>query len=91
MDGEGIGLRQARDHLVQQGKLSEDVHRLDEIVLEATQANEYINPLLLEDDETQPLDHWWWHLGKLRRRTYPAGRLPEHLRALYLQSVNQAA
>jgi hypothetical protein len=38
---------------------------------------------LLADDFTQPLSHWWWHLGKLRAGTYPAELLPESLRELY--------
>jgi hypothetical protein len=82
-DGEGYGLRAAREHLEQDNRLNEDIVELDEIVIEATQVNDYINPELLEDDDSQPLEHWWWHLGKLRRRTYPAAQLPEHLREVY--------
>lgn len=38
---------------------------------------------LLADDDSQPLSHWWWHLGKIRSKTYPAELLPEYLRAIY--------
>jgi hypothetical protein len=91
MDGEGLGLREARECLNEAQALSQEVRELDEIVIEATQVNDYINPGLLEDDPRQPLAHWWWHLGKLRNRTYPASLLPEHLRAVYLDATDQAA
>ena len=90
-DGEGLGLREARERVNELPALSQEVRELDEIVIEATQVNDYINPGLLEDDPRQPLTHWWWHLGKLRNRTYPASLLPEHLRAVYLDATDQAA
>jgi hypothetical protein len=40
-----------------------------------------------DDPEKYPLDHWWWHLDKIAKRTYPAELLPEHLRDLYLQGI----
>lgn len=40
-------------------------------------------PALLEGDPTQPLQKWWWHLGKLRQGNYPADLLPPHLQAIY--------
>ena len=83
MDGEGIGLRQAREALDERLAQSQEVHELDEIVVEAALVNDYINPVLLEDRSDQPLTRWWWHLGKLRARTYPAHLLPDHLRAVY--------
>jgi hypothetical protein len=91
MDGEGAGLRQARDALGEDLAQSQEAGKLDEIVIEATQVNEYINPTLLTDDPSQPLEHWWWHLGKLRARTYPAELLPERLRKVYGQVRQQAA
>jgi hypothetical protein len=90
-DGEGVGLRQAREAFGSNPWPDEDLRELDEIVIEATQVNDYINPELLEDDDAAPLDHWWWHLGKLRNRTYPAHRLPEHLRAIYQSVADEAA
>ena len=91
MDGEGRGMRQARAALAPSLAQSQEVRDLDEIVIEAVQVNDYIDPVLLEDDPSQPLDHWWWHLGKLRHRTYPAHLLPEHLRAVYEQAADEAA
>jgi len=37
----------------------------------------------IEDDPTQPLEKWWWHLNKVAKGEYPAELLPEHLRELY--------
>jgi len=37
----------------------------------------------IEDDPTQPLKKWWWHLNKIAKGKYPAELLPEHLRKLY--------
>lgn len=81
-DGEGLGLRQARQALVTYS-VSGDVKDLDALVMETLEIADYVNPLLLEDCDDQPLTHWWWHLGKLRAGTYPAHLLPQHLRAIY--------
>ena len=67
-DGEGIGLREAREqlHLL---KLDDDVfvQEVDAVVMESLMELDYINPLLLMDDDTQPLNHWWWHFSKIRK------------------------
>ena len=39
----------------------------------------------IEDDETQPLEKWWWHLNKIVRGEYPLELLPEHLREIYIE------
>lgn len=91
MDGEGLGLRAARERVNELPALSQEVRELDEIVIEATQVNDYINPGLLEDDASQPLEHWWWHLGKLRVGSYPARLLPDHLREIYETTTGMAA
>jgi len=44
-------------------------------------------PEIWEDDDTKPLEKWWWHLGKIARREYPAELLPEHLREVYLRAA----
>lgn len=90
-DGEGRGLRQARTALDPSLAMSQAVRELDEIVIEAIRVNDYIDPALLEDDADRPLAHWWWHLGKLRRHTYPAHLLPEHLRTIYQELTERAA
>jgi hypothetical protein len=82
-DGEGIGLRAARQDLADHASYAQEVFDLDELVVEAAQVSDYINPLLLDDQRSHPLVEWWWHLGKLRDGTYPAQLLPDHLRAIY--------
>ncbi|RTZ68767.1 MAG: hypothetical protein DSZ30_03695 [Aquificaceae bacterium] len=37
------------------------------------------------DDETQPLEKWWWHPNKILKGEYPAEKLPLHLRKIYLE------
>ncbi len=39
----------------------------------------------IEDDPTQPLEKWWWHLNKIAKGEYPIEKLPEHLREIYKQ------
>ena len=82
-DGEGLGLRVARQDLAVNNINSPEVFELDELVVESIQDADYINPLLLDDHPNRPLTEWWWHLGKLRAGTYPAHLLPEPLRAIY--------
>ncbi len=41
-----------------------------------------VNPAI-QDDPTQPLEKWWWHLNKIVKGEYPIERLPEHLREIY--------
>lgn len=88
MDGEGLGLRSARQALADMSLTPQEQQSLadlDELVIASVQDNPYINPVLLKDDATQPLHYWWWHLGKLRVGAYPAELLPEQLRAIYRQ------
>ena len=87
IDGEGVSLRESRQHLAGTGMDSALIHSLDEIVIEAAIANDYINPDLVKDDEAQPLQNWWWHLGKIRAKTYPVDLLPAHLQAVYREAV----
>ncbi|WP_022854448.1 hypothetical protein [Thermodesulfatator atlanticus] len=43
-------------------------------------------PEIWEDDDTYPLEKWWWHLRKIAHREYPAELLPAYLREIYLAS-----
>ncbi len=83
-DGEGVLLRESREHLHGLG-LDDDknVSEIDGIVIEAAIANNYVNPDLVDDKLTLPLQNWWWHLGKIRAKTYPAELLPAPLQAIY--------
>ena len=82
--GDGPFLRETRERLAALA-LDEtettEVARLDGFVIDQIATLDEVQSFLLDDDDTQPLEHWWWHLGKLRARTYPAHCLPEHLRA----------
>ena len=37
----------------------------------------------VQDDPSQPLEKWWWHLNKIAKGEYPIDKLPEHLREIY--------
>ncbi len=37
----------------------------------------------IQDDPSQPLEKWWWHLNKIAKGEYPIDKLPEHLREIY--------
>jgi hypothetical protein len=89
-DGEGVHLRESRQTLADNALDNDSIRELDEIVIEAAIANDYVNPGLLEDELDAPLQNWWWHLGKIRAKTYPAASFSEHLRLIYLDVVKNA-
>jgi len=87
---EGIapGLREQRQRVSQQSWDQQQQSALqyaDEFLLEVVTDDEVADlPIeIFQDDKTQPLTYWWWHLGKLRDGTYPAQLLPDHLRVIY--------
>ena len=90
-DGEGLGLRPARQALATHGAVLQKVMDLDMLVIETVEHADYINPALLNDAHERPLSDWWWHLGKLRAGTYPAHLLPPHLQAIYQPAIKAAA
>ena len=91
IDGEGLGLREARQALANKGIESQETWTLDELAVEAVQTIDDLNPALLADAPDRPLTAWWWHLGKLRNGTYPAQLLPPHLWAVYQAASCEAA
>jgi len=64
--------------------LTPEIEELDRIVIE-----EALDGSLdwLPDDDTKPLEKWWWHLPKIARREYPAELLPDYLREIYLRAA----
>ncbi len=42
------------------------------------------------DNSNKPLAYWWWHLDKIARREYPEELLPEYLRDLYKNFLNNS-
>lgn len=85
--GGGFGLRGARQRA--DGSLDPELIELDEVLIEAVILDE-LWPDTFDDDDTQPLSRWWWHLGKIRAKTFPAEQLPEALRAVYLETSKSA-
>ena len=63
----------------------DELEELDRILLEALLAGDVTDDVL-HDNEAQPLDHWWWHLGAIRAGTFPTDRLPKHLREIITSS-----
>ncbi len=56
-------------------KLIQNVHKF----LEAMD----ISDEPLQDDNSQPLEKWWWHLHKIAKGKYPSLTFPEYLREIY--------
>lgn len=86
--GEGPGLRTARERLdIELPPVERDeLDLIDAGVIELVTGLDYVAPYLLADDPAQPPAKWWWHLGAIRRREFPAESLPAGLRAAYLKS-----
>lgn len=81
--GEGFRLREVRQQLDDMTINNAEIQSIDEIVIEAAIANDYVSDDIMRDDTGQPLKNWWWHLGKIRAKTYPAELLSAPLRAIY--------
>ncbi len=81
--GEDFGVRTVRQRLFQKDVDNALVRDIDEVVLEAVLVNEYIDDYALTDDDNQPLSNWWWHLGKIRAKIFPADQLPDYLQPVY--------
>ncbi|MCX8164086.1 MAG: hypothetical protein N3D14_01670 [Aquificaceae bacterium] len=56
-------------------KLFQNVHRFLELMETSDEP--------LEDDDTQPIEKWWWHLHKVAKGKYPSLMLREYLRDVY--------
>ena len=66
-----------KDYEYDEGVRENDIWLLEDLkeILEA-------NPTI-KDDDTQPLEKWWWHLHKIAQGTYPKDLLPGYLRGVY--------
>lgn len=86
--GPGAECRAARDQLVQ-ADLTVDhqqaLDSLDETLIDwvVGEDDDAVWWELIEDDVSQPVERWWWHLGAIRSGTYPTGLLPSHLRGAH--------
>ncbi|MCS6876277.1 MAG: hypothetical protein NZ526_04970 [Aquificaceae bacterium] len=56
-------------------KLFQNVHRFLELMENSDEP--------LEDDDSQPIEKWWWHLHKIAKGRYPSLMLKEYLRDVY--------
>lgn len=89
--GEDFDMRESRELVFKLGRdMDSEVRIIDEIVIEAVIANDYVAASAMNDDDNQPLQNWWWHLGKIRGKTYPVGLLPAYLQAVYKATSKNA-
>ncbi|PKM11755.1 MAG: hypothetical protein CVV13_07985 [Gammaproteobacteria bacterium HGW-Gammaproteobacteria-3] len=87
--GSAPGFSGRRDDLAQAVLTKTQIQKLaalDEEALIYVLDLDWLDPELTQDDDSQPIQKWWWHLGKIRAKIYPAEVLPEHLRAVYLEA-----
>ena len=84
--GEDLRVRESRQRLFEAGIDNDTIREIDEIIIEATIVLDYVSDNAITDDDTRPLSHWWWHLGKIRTKSFPVEQLPEYLREVYLES-----
>lgn len=85
-DSGGFGLRLARQEVVNASLPAAEqieLQRLDGDVIAGCLEGIALLPDTFTDDNSQPLANWWWHLGKIRDKSYPAALLPVHLQAVY--------
>jgi hypothetical protein len=66
----------------------EEVKKADIMLIKAALTYQYDvhSPDLFDDPEKYPFDHWWWHLDKIQKKSYPAELLPEYLREIYFKA-----
>jgi hypothetical protein len=91
--GEGPALRQLRDDISKLALTNDEAAELADIdagVIEYLLTLDSVAPYLLDDDNAQPLDSWWWYLDEIRAKTFPADQLPEHLRVVYHANESEA-
>jgi hypothetical protein len=87
--GTALGLSARREELAKDTLTKEQtsaLDALDEEVITDILELDTVDAELLQDDSAKPLQSWWWHLGKIRAKTYPAELLPVHLQAVYLET-----
>ncbi len=83
--GRNDDLRERRDAIDIAGlslKGQQDLHYLDMVLIESVLTEPGLAASLFEDGQYGS-ESWWWHLGKIRDRTFPADQLPDYLQPVY--------
>jgi len=60
----------------------QDLIYLDSVLIESVLTESGL-PASLLDDGQYGSESWWWHLGKIRNKTFPADQLPDYLQPVY--------
>ncbi len=56
-------------------RLFQNVHRFLELLEGSDEP--------MQDDDSQPIEKWWWHLHKVAKGKYPSLMLKDYLREIY--------
>lgn len=91
--GEGPVLRPLRedvDNMVLNDMEQSELANIDAGVINYLLTLSEVSQYLIKDDAEQPLAKWWWHLGKIRNKTYPVDLLPKYVRAVYTEIEDNA-
>ncbi len=62
--------------------INKEVQKIDKYLLENLKEILKVNPDI-QDDDTQPLEKWWWHLHKIAKGKYPKDKFPDYLKEHY--------
>jgi len=60
----------------------EEIQKHDRWLIEDIKEIIEVNPAI-HDDNSQPLEKWWWHLHKIAKGSYPKELLPDYLQEVY--------
>ncbi len=56
----------------------QELYYLDSVLIDSVMTESGLDESLFEDGQCA-LKHWWWHLGKIRDKTFPVALLPDYL------------
>jgi hypothetical protein len=86
--GRNDELRERRESIDAAGLSSsgkQDLYYLDTVVIESVMTDSGLDKSLFDDGQ-YGTESWWWHLGKIRNKTFPADQFPVYLRAIYQET-----
>ncbi len=85
-DGMSCGLQEKRhrlNNLMLTAEQQVHLRKMDANVISYVTELDDIDDAVITDKASQPLANWWWHLRKIRAKSYPTDLLPTHLQAVY--------